>query len=58
MHRDPKTVAAELAQWRTYCECTEDHAIDPRCDGTRCVGQERAIEAVLIARPTPAAEGG
>jgi hypothetical protein len=39
--------AEELAQWRSYCLCTTNRQHDPRCDGTRCVGQERAIAAAL-----------
>jgi hypothetical protein len=33
----------KLADWRAFCKCTEDQQHDPRCDGSLCVGQERAI---------------
>lgn len=39
--------AVELAEYRNFCRCTEDHQFDQRCDGTRCVGQEQAIKAAL-----------
>jgi len=41
--------AEHLASWREFCECTADEQHDPRCDGTRCVGQEKAIAAALSA---------
>lgn len=41
------TIAEELANWGEYCKCTEDYQADPRCDGTRCIEQQRAIEAAL-----------
>lgn len=44
---DLKELAAQLAEWRNYCTCSEDHQSDERCDGSRCVGQERAIAGAL-----------
>jgi hypothetical protein len=49
--RNPAAVAAELADWRAFCECTKDHQAHRECDGNRCVGQQRAIEAVLKNHP-------
>lgn len=45
--RDVEEIAAELAEWRNYCKCSEGHQHDERCDGSRCVAQEAAILDVL-----------
>ena len=45
-HRSHAEIAAELATFREFCTCTENEE-DPQCDGTRCMGQQRTIEAAL-----------
>jgi hypothetical protein len=44
--------AADLAKWREHCECTDDHQAHAECDGSVCVGQQKAIRAALAKSET------